>query len=600
MRTQLRSLFFVLVVLLVAACSGGGGAPLGASSPAAPTSSTPLATPSTATVSVLLTDAPGPTWDQALATITSIMLIGDAGQQTIFSGNETVDLLKLADFSEVFTISDNIVPGTVSKIRLNVERLELVDLDSSGAVVRSVVAKLVGNGKIDLDPQGGFDVAAGDTLFVTIDFDMNKAFKTTVTGNGDVILRPVVRVNVTRKEAPAKLARLLGTISTIDDAAMTFVLCQNALVSAHRESDNEGDDAQGNDDQEDGQGGCVSVTTDGLTGLFGADGKPITFTDLNVGDELTAIGHLTQSDDASKSHHSDDDGSDEHGSLVLNAVTVEVGADWHRVAGTANSGVTGDVFNLAIDPGQNLGTELHVLPAQLYPKTRVFDQAGKELQRDAIVKDVAMLADGVLSGMPISGLNAALLVLDLSATNAEQVLHGQILAVDFDKGTLRFLVGTEEKCVDALGADIFFVTNNGGLTTVRRTLTDLAVHQKADVFGKETTADGCLIATDIIVDGASGNEAPVANAGADKTVVAGTSVMLDGSGSTDADGDSLTYHWTLKSKPTDSAATLTGNTTATPSFTTDKVGDYVVDLIVNDGTADSAPDSVTVHATATP
>jgi hypothetical protein len=41
------------------------------------------------------------------------------------------------------------------------------------------------------------------------------------------------------------------------------------------------------------------------------------------------------------------------------------------------------------------------------------------------------------------------------------------------------------------------------------------------------------------------NSAPVAKAGADQTVFAGATVALDGTGSTDVDGDPLTYRWTI-------------------------------------------------------
>ena len=95
------------------------------------------------------------------------------------------------------------------------------------------------------------------------------------------------------------------------------------------------------------------------------------------------------------------------------------------------------------------------------------------------------------------------------------------------------------------------------------------------------------------------NVAPVANAGPDQTVVAGDVVTLTGAGSSDVNGDTLTYAWTLTSKPATSTATLTGATTVSPTFTADLAGAYVATLVVNDGTVNSAPDTVTVTATAT-
>jgi RHS repeat-associated protein len=90
------------------------------------------------------------------------------------------------------------------------------------------------------------------------------------------------------------------------------------------------------------------------------------------------------------------------------------------------------------------------------------------------------------------------------------------------------------------------------------------------------------------------NSKPVANAGADQTVPFNTLVRLDGTGSNDADNDPFTYAWSFTSKPVGSNATLTGNTTADPSFTGDVAGIYVVELIVNDGKEASTPDTVTI------
>ncbi|MFK7913039.1 MAG: PKD domain-containing protein [Pseudomonadales bacterium] len=101
----------------------------------------------------------------------------------------------------------------------------------------------------------------------------------------------------------------------------------------------------------------------------------------------------------------------------------------------------------------------------------------------------------------------------------------------------------------------------------------------------------------VTITAASGNRAPNANAGANQTVATGATVTLNGTASSDADGDSLGYSWTLTSRPSGSAAALINPTSDTPRFTTDRAGTYVARLIVNDGQVDSAADTVNIIST---
>lgn len=87
---------------------------------------------------------------------------------------------------------------------------------------------------------------------------------------------------------------------------------------------------------------------------------------------------------------------------------------------------------------------------------------------------------------------------------------------------------------------------------------------------------------------------PIADAGQDQSINTGTIVQLDGTSSYDGDGDQLTYIWSLDSKPFTSFASLNNATTATPSIKVDKAGEYLISLVVNDGTEDSEPSSITL------
>jgi hypothetical protein len=122
----------------------------------------------------------------------------------------------------------------------------------------------------------------------------------------------------------------------------------------------------------------------------------------------------------------------------------------------------------------------------------------------------------------------------------------------------------------------WFTADRSGLYVVQLIVNDGALSSVPDTVAISTT-----------------NAAPTANAGADRLdVPVGSSVTLDGSASADPDGHALTYHWSLVAVPAGSAAALSDPAAATPMFTADRAGEYVAQLIVNDGLLDSAPDTV--------
>ena len=82
--------------------------------------------------------------------------------------------------------------------------------------------------------------------------------------------------------------------------------------------------------------------------------------------------------------------------------------------------------------------------------------------------------------------------------------------------------------------------------------------------------------------------------GADQTPLVNGTVTLDGSGSTDVDGNTLIFSWAFTSRPAGSSAALSDTTAVKPTFTVDKAGIYVVSLVVNDGTLNSEADTVTI------
>ncbi len=124
------------------------------------------------------------------------------------------------------------------------------------------------------------------------------------------------------------------------------------------------------------------------------------------------------------------------------------------------------------------------------------------------------------------------------------------------------------------GVNPTFIADKAGVYRVTLTVYD----------GKDTNTDTVSITTI--------NNVPIADAGNYAKVPYDSSVTLDGVGSTDADGDELSYSWTLLERPTDSIASLNDNEIKAPSFDADAYGRYLIGLVVNDGHVNSAPDTV--------
>jgi len=90
---------------------------------------------------------------------------------------------------------------------------------------------------------------------------------------------------------------------------------------------------------------------------------------------------------------------------------------------------------------------------------------------------------------------------------------------------------------------------------------------------------------------------PVADAGDDLQVLVGETVTLDGSRSYHLSGKKLKFKWKLIEVPPGSSAKLRKANSATPNFTADKPGRYIIELLVHRGMKWSARDILTVTTT---
>jgi hypothetical protein len=191
---------------------------------------------------------------------------------------------------------------------------------------------------------------------------------------------------------------------------------------------------------------------------------------------------------------------------------------------------------------------------------------------------------------------AVLNVTDLTVGGSVHNANNVDLKIDFygnhvcdasGSGEGETYLGSTDVTTDGSGNANFNTTLPADLSTG-----DVVTATATDTSGNTSGFSACASVT----QNTPPNQPPVANAGQDQTVPAGSLVTLNGSGSSDPDNapGPLTFHWTQVSGP---VVTLAGANTATPSFTSAASGNYVFSLVVNDGAVDSAPDSVTITVT---
>lgn len=88
------------------------------------------------------------------------------------------------------------------------------------------------------------------------------------------------------------------------------------------------------------------------------------------------------------------------------------------------------------------------------------------------------------------------------------------------------------------------------------------------------------------------NHQPVAHAGESQTVTVGNTAQLNGSASSDPEGQALTYQWSVLEKPQTSNAQLTVADQPLTGLPIDQPGQYRLQLVVNDGQIAGFPDTV--------
>jgi Domain of unknown function (DUF4382) len=363
---RICALALPLALLALAACSNGGSG--GSAAAGAGTGS----------VGVLLTDGPTNDFCAIPVTISEVLLLSDSGQISVFQGTKTVDLLKLRNNTELFTVGSEVPAGRYSKIRLVVSAVQLAETcDDAGNPLDPVIDVAVPSKKIDLNPRGGFEVRGGELLLIQLDMDAEKSIHIHQTGSGKYQFRPVIFVDTFTGALPDRLVLLSGEVNALDLATGSFDLCHTHPVS--RPDDVEDGmrmtsmpDEMGDDDPEtDTDGGsdaCVAITTqdgDNPTSVFDEFVMPASLDVLMNGDAASVLGRFVR------------DGEQLH--VVAEVVQQGEPGTVEAFKGTVLSPVDGaGFFDFALDPEQGF-TQGSEIPVLVQDGTKVFSSSGDPL-----------------------------------------------------------------------------------------------------------------------------------------------------------------------------------------------------------------------------
>lgn len=482
--------------------------------------------PTTASVALLLTDAPSDEFSEINLTISRIeLLAADGSKVPLFEGLRTIDLLSLRNTADLFAANNSVPPGLYEKIRMHLEDVELVKVDDDGEVER-IHPRLLANGKLDMNPRKPFVLAPGKGLVIQVDVDAKKSIHITGhdreeqdphgadkdgdenadskskkkdgkqsdsehaadksnnsgkehkshSGHDNYHFRPVVFIDIIDMTSSmpqiGKVVRIEGDVTKVDVAKQQVDVCniQNVVTN------------------------CISMRVNSKTSLYfnnpaAAYGSGLGTLALN---ELTKLergigfGRVRVV----------------NGVTWLDAEAIEFGpkgAFWHvtgDVVGAPDAST--NIFYFGIHRAQTYiaGSVFRIVPVA---GAKLFSRDGVQLDWSAMLVGQVVEVEGVLVRTPVNyTIETGVVYLDINAGS-----NGMINGVVTHMNTTGFNVGTsaDDHCVvPAATVNVFAVITapDGSLSGSREPLSSLQAGQTLDLYGA-MGADGCYHATDILV-----------------------------------------------------------------------------------------------------
>ncbi|KAF0191959.1 MAG: Uncharacterized protein FD165_1293 [Gammaproteobacteria bacterium] len=472
-------LLFGLFMLSLSAC-GGSDSTAGAAS-------------GSGSVALLFTDAPTDEFSEINITVNRVILLGENDAATeIFSGEKIINLLDLEHHADLFSMTGNVPAGRYTKIRLLVSNVELVRKDANGDLIEVITPRLPGNGKIDLNPRGAFEVVADQTLMLEIDFDARKSIQYHTLGKGGYVLRPVIFIKRLAHATPGKLVRLSGQVSGLDAPAQTFRLCRTPIV--HRENELDSDGAVASHvDLDDAAKWCPLVHVTADTALFGPNGDPITFDDMVNDASVTVLGRLEHA-------------ATNEDKPSLTALTVLAGptGTFRKYTGVVTTGLDASTsqFSVRLAAGQGIAGQ-DDLPVQIQRGTTIVSRRGEVLDVNALVAGRTVKVLGVLSLADDAPdvIQAAIIFVDMDAPPVK--LSGTISHIDSSPAGFTLIADSVgDRCVKLTEDTAIFLVhdNTGSFFSEQTDATALTEGQSVEAYGRYNL-EGCLVATTVLAAG---------------------------------------------------------------------------------------------------
>ena len=202
------------------------------------------------------------------------------------------------------------------------------------------------------------------------------------------------------------------------------------------------------------------------------------------------------------------------------------------------------------------------------------------------------------------GTDSATVTVTVLGVNDNPVANDDVYTIDEDAVSV---LPVRSNDTDADGDATTIATfSQGTLGTVNSSGDTLIYTPQLNVSGVDSftyaiaDGNGGSDTASVVVTILPVNDAPVADAGPDQNVLVNDLVTLDGSGTTDVDGPEIFYVWQFEQRPLGSSVTLANANSVSPTFTPDLAGDYLVNLIANDGIDASVADEIRITASSAP